>query len=1330
MKTLHLFFLLICTFPVFSQNTHYVGLFTEGNSSQYWYYKDTYAGFLEMDNFLSGPDHNQRLQDFDIFKIDGQTYYMGLWKGGTGRQEIRQASSLAEWETVNNFFYNIEGLHLKDFEKYEIDGQDNYFSVWQEGIGEQKHYIHSTYEEFESVFGINKGTNLALTDFEQYEEDGQNKYFSVWHEGNINQVIDLANDLTAWNKLIKEYQDKGYELVDFEQFKNKKSEVFFGVWQPSQKKYSLEIETDIDIFSEKNSDLFFCQGRNFMDFEYFELGISLPEKIITDEDLKGGQNYFWSNDTTYLLDGNVYLEKDGILNIEAGTIVKGKQNPTDTSSSTSTLIITKGAKIYAEGTKEEPIIFTVETDPVNGFDIDPTSATNLWGGLFILGEGRLGAPTTQLAIGGLPPSEKATYGGNNDSDDSGVLTYVSIRFAGAALNEEPSAGLTLGGVGSATTLSYIEVIGSGNNGIHLYGGTAFLKYATVEFNYGQSFRWNHGYRGNGIYWFTIISPSRFSFEPSPATAILGLGGNTTNPELLSNPMITNSTFIAGQFAFSEEATIQLKENSAGSIINSAFVHLNGPGIQVEDLSTGEDSRTQLERGNIFIANNIWWDLQDDMLTEFDIGNNGIIRVASDAEDSQALFLKNHLEQNDNYVRGNGVKWINFASGCIALDPRLALDSDYYELPNAPIPSVFDSCSPPPNLKGAFADNDLWLKDWTGLDLYYPVGLEAIPQYIIGDNIINEFDTIKIDCQDLEKLQDSIKLNYPCGPSEIQGLGVNAERKGKRKRPGTRSGNLPAIIEEWEFYILKDFEVVFQKNLVVLVCDTVSPIIHIIPDGSGGITSFVEDCDEAWIIEQRQDTITDANGMCIIHYFEAQDYSGNTSSLEVKQFLGISSPVVQYADLDRDGFGDPNLSISWSGALPGYVYNNQDCNDNSSSANPSGNEFCLGNQDGFDNDGLDATCNGATNYDICQNALEITLDSEDSFPGLLRFENTSYTIYPPLPSDCTFPKTYRDVWAKVNVPDTRGVEIDVYDDQFTADVGFNVEIYSGDCHQMTLLDCGTGLTVNFELEGLRPNSTIYIRVQEQANLEDSAVEIFANTLYPAASNNLCNTSIEIPVSNDCEWISFSNQGARDSEYSLMQSQCSFVSPPQDDIWFKIDDHESDTLLLKIAEVEESNFRDGIIEVYKSANSCENLEYITCSTIRNSPITLTNVNIDTSYWLRVIEENNQVGNFQLCAQTLGLKTSSIEIEQSVKIEIYPNPVKNKNQIALEIKSKTPINTTFGLFNIHGQKIAETQFIKFNQGVNIYSLEIPNLEPGLFILKSTKNKYIFTKKIVIVE
>ncbi|MDP4821811.1 MAG: T9SS C-terminal target domain-containing protein, partial [Saprospiraceae bacterium] len=118
-------------------------------------------------------------------------------------------------------------------------------------------------------------------------------------------------------------------------------------------------------------------------------GQNKPTRVVTDADLGTG-SYLWSQDTVYLLDGYVFLETGGILNIERGTVVKGINKPTNASDNASALIITKGAMINARGTAEEPIIFTAELDDVN----DPTDLgaldKGLWGGLILLGNATVG----------------------------------------------------------------------------------------------------------------------------------------------------------------------------------------------------------------------------------------------------------------------------------------------------------------------------------------------------------------------------------------------------------------------------------------------------------------------------------------------------------------------------------------------------------------------------------------------------------------------------------------------------------------------------------------------------------------------------------------------------------------------------------------------------------------------------------------------------------------------------------------------------------------------------------------------------------------------------
>ncbi|MEO0627074.1 MAG: T9SS C-terminal target domain-containing protein, partial [Bacteroidota bacterium] len=103
-----------------------------------------------------------------------------------------------------------------------------------------------------------------------------------------------------------------------------------------------------------------------------------PEVRITDNDLMGNTTYTWSSDTTYILDGLVYLETGGVLNIEPGTVIQADGTPTG-GDNTSALIITRDAQIFADGTASEPIIFTVEGDDMS----DPEDFTfedrGLWG---------------------------------------------------------------------------------------------------------------------------------------------------------------------------------------------------------------------------------------------------------------------------------------------------------------------------------------------------------------------------------------------------------------------------------------------------------------------------------------------------------------------------------------------------------------------------------------------------------------------------------------------------------------------------------------------------------------------------------------------------------------------------------------------------------------------------------------------------------------------------------------------------------------------------------------------------------------------------------------
>ncbi len=172
-----------------------------------------------------------------------------------------------------------------------------------------------------------------------------------------------------------------------------------------------------------------------------------------------------SKDTIWELHNRVSVSEGATLTIEPGTLIKAAPG---TGSSASTLIIAKGSKIMALGTKEEPIIFTSMSEVSVG-------TRGMWGGVIILGKatGSFTGNVTEFQIDGIPASDQiGLYGGNNDDDNSGIFKYVSIRHGGAEIGEGNEInGLTLGAVGRGTVIDNIEVVDNVDDGIEFFGGT-------------------------------------------------------------------------------------------------------------------------------------------------------------------------------------------------------------------------------------------------------------------------------------------------------------------------------------------------------------------------------------------------------------------------------------------------------------------------------------------------------------------------------------------------------------------------------------------------------------------------------------------------------------------------------------------------------------------------------------------------------------------------------------------------------------------------------------------------------------------------------------------
>jgi len=200
-------------------------------------------------------------------------------------------------------------------------------------------------------------------------------------------------------------------------------------------------------------------------------------------------NTTWTSDNVYELAGRITVVNGVTLTIEPGTIIKGQAG---TGSNATALLIARGGKIIADGTSNLPIIFTSVADEITpeqvklgnfvSPNLDPASQ-GLWGGLIILGNSPISASANEIQIEGIPTTDaNGLYGGNNPTDNSGILRYVSIRHGGANIgNGNEINGLTLGGVGSGTVVENIEIVGNQDDGVEFFGGTVNMTNLIVWF---------------------------------------------------------------------------------------------------------------------------------------------------------------------------------------------------------------------------------------------------------------------------------------------------------------------------------------------------------------------------------------------------------------------------------------------------------------------------------------------------------------------------------------------------------------------------------------------------------------------------------------------------------------------------------------------------------------------------------------------------------------------------------------------------------------------------------------------------------------------------------
>ena len=428
-----------------------------------------------------------------------------------------------------------------------------------------------------------------------------------------------------------------------------------------------------------------------------------------------------TSNNKYLLKGFVYVKSGATLNIEAGTIIFGEK------ASKGSLIVEQGAKINATGTADRPIVFTSDQPAGQRTYGD-------WGGIILCGKAPVNLPGGSGVIEGGVGS---TYGGSDASDNSGVLRHVRIEFPGIAFqpNNEIN-GLTLGGVGSGTTIEYVQVSFAGDDSFEWFGGTVNCKYLIALAGLDDDFDTDNGYSGKVQFALSLRDPNAadqsgsVGFESdndatgtsgTPKTSALFSNVTLIGPKANKNDVV-NANYRRG---------LHLRRNTELSLYNSLIMGWPS-GILIDANSTADNATAnKLQIRNTILASS------DTVITNatnsfaalawFDTPGYGNNRIATTSD----VKLNNAFNLTNADFRPT--------VGSLALSGA--------DFTNARLTDVFFTTT---TYRGAFGGDARWDAKWANYNPQYTVYAivsevkarlsETIPSsYLLEQNFPNPFN---------------------------------------------------------------------------------------------------------------------------------------------------------------------------------------------------------------------------------------------------------------------------------------------------------------------------------------------------------------------------------------------------------------------------------------------------------------------------------------------------------------------------------------------------------------------------------------------------------------
>ena len=420
----------------------------------------------------------------------------------------------------------------------------------------------------------------------------------------------------------------------------------------------------------------------------------------------------------YTLKGWIYIADGSELTIEPGTIIKGDK------ATKAVLIVERGGKLIAQGAADAPIVFT-SAQPAG------QRRPGDWGGVIICGKAHNNQ--TSMQIEGGPRTQ---HGGDNDADNSGVLSYVRIEFGGFPFKADQEInGLTLGSVGSGTKIDHVQVSYSNDDSFEWFGGTVNCKYLVAYKGWDDDFDTDNGFSGKVQFGLSVRDPriadqsQSNGFESdncadgaqvSPYTTATFSNITFVGPKPAADFQNSNSYITAGSYFPNNgsglgkfQAAMQIRRSSRLNCVNSVVT--DWPIGLIIDGEKG-DTPAQAKAGtlrlqNIFIANADILGSDANKCYEDKEYDYKAKAVKADSKQSYSHTFFETAANNNRYFADKSALMLTDGKGVgVAFMPQTG--SNLFGAQNfSGLDSWFDQVT----YIGAFNANDNWLDGWTNFD---------------------------------------------------------------------------------------------------------------------------------------------------------------------------------------------------------------------------------------------------------------------------------------------------------------------------------------------------------------------------------------------------------------------------------------------------------------------------------------------------------------------------------------------------------------------------------------------------------------------------------------